>query len=207
MKKSAYYIVLLTGIIMISCNTNKAKTDKQSDKKASEWFNQSVWSTSLSIAPDESIDLQLFKKHHDSDPQTWKAAHDFLNRKDLTELSVGRYELTDNGMYATVSVYDTKDPEEALYEAHRKFIDIQYVAEGVEHIEILPLSKIDEKAEYDEEKDIIFFTTKIAGDKRLADKRRYFVFFPEDAHKPCLKTDTKGTVKKVVIKIPIGKLY
>jgi len=206
MKKTIQKSFLFTfiGLITLGCNSNSSKTEKWSDEKVNEWFQESFRNKTMAFVPDESINKRLLIQHQEKSPDVWKKAFDFLNRNDLADLSEGRYDLSDDGLYATVSIYETKQPEDAKYEAHRKYIDIQYVAEGEEYIEILPLEMIDEVQNYDEKADIMFFESKAGGSKLLADKNRFFIFFPEDAHKPCLRTDTIRTVKKIVVKIPIA---
>ena len=44
-----------------------------------------------------------------ANPAEWAAAAAFLSRPDLDTLALGRYELTDNGTYANIQEYDTKD--------------------------------------------------------------------------------------------------
>lgn len=207
MKKTIQKSFLFTfiGLITLGCNSNSSKTEKWSDEKVNEWFQESFRNKTMAFVPDESINKRLLIQHQEKSPDVWKKAFDFFNRNDLADLSEGRYDLSDDGLYATVSIYETKQPEDAKYEAHRKYIDIQYVAEGEEYIEILPLEMIDEVQNYDEKADIMFFESKAEGSKLLADKNRFFIFFPEDAHKPCLRTDTIRTVKKIVVKIPIAE--
>ena len=53
---------------------------------------------------------------------------------------------------------------------------------------------------YKEEKDIAFYKADIEKFLR-ADSTRFFLFFPEDLHQPCMNTGQSKKVKKVVIKI------
>lgn len=177
MKNRMYGFILFSVLLLMGCN-----------------------SLNLPFKPSPSINKQLLTEQQVKNEAAWKAAFKFLNDNDLSTLAVGRYELTD-GVYATVSDYQTKEPEMAKYEAHRKYIDIQYVVEGCEYIELMSLKDIKEPADYKEESDIAFFKGK-KGNRLYVDKEHYFVFFPEDAHKPCLKVDTSSKVRKIVVKVP-----
>ena len=203
MKKSICFLLSMLGLITMSCTTKSSNANNRSDEKVNEQFQQSLKSMNVSFIPDESINKLLFVKHYEKNPDTWKTAFAFISKENLSDLPDGRYELADNGMYATVSSYETKERENTRFEVHRKFIDIHFVAQGEEYIEILPLEQIKENADYDERNDIIFFNTKDKGDLRYADKKRYLIIFPEDVHKPSLKTDSKSMVKKIVVKIPV----
>jgi YhcH/YjgK/YiaL family protein len=166
-------------------------------------MSSSAWNGELPFKPDTGIDAREFVRQNVVNRPAWEAAFDFLQKNDLAALPPGRYDLPAEGVYATVSDYPAKERDSCRYEAHRKYIDIQYVAGGAEYIELLPLRLISEEQRYDEEKDILFFEDKTQGEMLYADKNRFFVFFPEDAHKPCLKADWGGTVRKIVVKIPV----
>jgi len=124
---------------------------------------------------------------------------DFLLKNDLKNFDNGRYEIYGKEIYANIQEYETKD--EGLFEAHRKYIDIQYIVSGFEKIEVSEVSELEEKIPYDEEKDLIFFNG-IGSFLKL--KEGYFaIFYPQDGHKPCLTDEIKSNVKKVVVKVSI----
>lgn len=128
---------------------------------------------------------------------------EFLSRQDLDSLSEGRIELSSEGVYTTVTDYMTKS--EADFEAHRKYIDIQYVASGSEYIYITPMEGVKEYTQpYDEQKDICFFSaSKYIECLALPDN--LVVLFPCDGHKPCMKVAERAPVRKIVVKIPVVK--
>ena len=158
------------------------------------------WSE-LGCKPDASIDMQQFEGQIAKNGEAWQAALDFFRKGNLNELEIGRHDLS-AGAYAAVSEYETKNPAVARYEVHRKYIDIQYVAAGEEYIEVLPMDDFAEEQEYNEAKDIVFFKANPEGKKLLADKSLFFIFFPNEAHKPCIRIGEAGKVKKIVVKIP-----
>ena len=82
-------------------------------------------------------------------------------------------------------------------------IYIQYVPSGKEYIGLTSMENIEATVQpFDVEKDIEFFQ-KPDEKMLLADSSRFFVFFPSDGHKPCIKVDENEKVRKVVVKIPI----
>jgi YhcH/YjgK/YiaL family protein len=176
-----------------------AKITNESEKESRD----SIWGTELSCKPDESINLVQLVAQNKLNEMAWQATFRFFKENDLTQLPIGRYELTEDGLtYANVSEYEAKEPEATRYEAHRKYIDLQYVISGEEGMEILPLSVGTEGDEYNPQKDIIFFKDKTKGNLRRADKSVFFVFFPDDVHKPCIRINEGSHIKKLVIKIP-----
>jgi YhcH/YjgK/YiaL family protein len=186
--------------MMISCN-HKNDVSGWSDSQINDWFNHSEW-VKMNISPDSSINKRLFAEQYHLDPATWNTALRFLRETDFDSISTGKYELDAIGTFATISDYMTRNVDTAFFESHRKYIDIQYVHKGQEYIGTTALTAIKEIVkEYDEEKDIMFF---IKDDEihRLANQTNFFVFFPVDGHKPCLRVNNNSMVRKVVIKIP-----
>lgn len=115
----------------------------------------------------------------------------------------------ENGVYvlnprvkAIVSEYTTKKINEHGYEAHREYIDIQYLIFGEEKICCLPLEYLKETKPYNVEKDAAFYEEVAVKPHELLIGNSYFsILYPQDAHMPqmCVKESRK--VKKVVVKV------
>lgn len=156
---------------------------------------------SLPLSP--SLNYALLTAHLRKNPSQWKAAVEFLKGNDLMNLSLGRHEITFDGVYANVEEYVSKT--ESVFETHRKYIDIQCVVLGREYIYVTDISKVSEPlTAFDERKDIQFFKSADRYDKVLADKDNFVVLFPSDAHQPCMAFDGKPCkIRKVVVKVPV----
>ena len=74
---------------------------------------------------------------------------------------------------------------------------------GKEVINIAPITTVKEVViPYDVTKDIEFVTvSKVVNYK--ADPVRFFIFFPDDAHRPGLKDGVNSPVRKIVIKLKV----
>ena len=162
------------------------------------WFESGSFLNGLSTQPDASINRRAFAEHYFKHKETWADAFAFLKDTDLTAIPLGRVDLK-NGMYASVSEYFPKEHSETLFETHRKYIDIQYVISGKELIGLTPIENTTVVKPYDETKDMEF-ETAIEYSLLKANPSSFFIFFPEDAHRPNMK-DGNDKVRKVVIKI------
>ena len=91
--------------------------------------------------------------------------------------------------------------EDALIEAHDKFIDIQLVLEGTDNMEWKPkTSCLKPPGEYNRETDAQFFADH--PDTWIKTKSGSFViFFPENAHMPLISL---GQLHKVVVKVALN---
>jgi YhcH/YjgK/YiaL family protein len=167
-----------------------------------EWFAGKTWAEGLSLTLDASVNVEEFYKQYHARPELWKAVFGFMT-KDLSALEVGKYPIVDGQVTAIVSEYNSKEPEDAKWEAHRKFIDLQYVISGEERMGVMPLAEAQNGGEYQAEKDVIFYGEN-DGPLYVANPENYFLFFTTDLHRPGIKAAEPVPVKKLVIKIAVA---
>lgn len=151
----------------------------------------------------EGTDRNELERQISKNPAIWEVVVDFLSSTNWNSLQNGKHLITEDGMvYAFVQEYQTKD--DSMMEAHRKYIDIQYVISGREYIYVCPLNECREQTkEYVESSDIEFYKTPSSFRKVLADSSAYIILFPSDAHQPCMSVDgIKSDIRKIVVKIP-----
>lgn len=123
----------------------------------------------------------------------------FLQETDLSSLQKGRHDLEGGKSFAIVSDYDTKPTEEGLWEAHRKYIDIQFVVTGSERMGYANIDSL--KAQpYDEENDFVGLEGE--GDYFTVDAGEFAIFAPQDGHMPGLLVESPQAVRKVIVKVP-----
>ena len=205
MKIQYLKIMALISIFGLSGCSGNTDPSEWSKSKTDKWFEKGDWHKGWAVTPDNSINRLAFLKEYFKDSGRWNKAFAFLKDNDLAKLELKRYDLDGDSLYVIVSEYNTKDPEDARFEAHRKYIDIQYVVSGVELIGIAPLvSRVSVLQEYDATKDIEFLSVK-QGMTVQATEASFFIFFPDDAHMPGLKVTTNAPVRKVVVKIKIDR--
>jgi YhcH/YjgK/YiaL family protein len=199
------FLIFSVIIIMVSaCNQPAPKNPEQwSEKEVNEWFDKGEWKEGWTALPDESINKREFAIRYFANPERWKKAFTFMGSQDLTALTIGRHELEGSDLFANVDEYITKNEEDARYEAHRKYADIQYLVSGEEQIGVVPLGTTAVTEPYVDEKDIVFLSSA-ENNYRQAVPGRFFVFFPEDAHRPCVKTAENSPVRKIVVKVRIN---
>ena len=131
-----------------------------------------------------------------------KTALEYISKTDFSSMEPGRYELDGSNMFALVQTYDSIPKDHGKWECHKKYIDIQYIYEGVEMIGCNSIDKMKITTEYNPEKDIAFLGGE--GDYVTFSKGSYGIFFPEDAHQPKIAPgNVPGKVKKVVVKIKV----
>ncbi|QHI69994.1 YhcH/YjgK/YiaL family protein [Tichowtungia aerotolerans] len=139
--------------------------------------------------------------------ELWEKAFEFL-RTASPELENGKIVLDDTDLFAGVDCYETKDRSEAKLETHRRYVDIQVLLSGTEALDIFPRKGLTVSEPYDTDKDAEFYEAPETAPIRVTlTPGQFIVFFPEDAHMPCLNVnDTSKPVQKVVIKLRADRL-
>ena len=124
----------------------------------------------------------------------------FLQEGNVLSLLPSRIELDGDKVFAMIQHYNTKPKEQGVWEAHRKYFDIQYVAEGQELMGYANLGHL-RAGEYDAEKDFVLL--KGEGSFVLMKEGTFVILGPQDAHIPQVAVDVPQPVKKVVVKVAV----
>ncbi|WP_313155303.1 YhcH/YjgK/YiaL family protein [Lacrimispora sp.] len=131
----------------------------------------------------------------------YEKAVDFLKNTDLESLAPGKYEIDGKNVFANVTEYTTVPWEEAKYEAHHNYTDIQYMISGSETMTYARIDELAEKVPYNDEKDVVFYDNENPGLKVVVKAGEYMIFNPWDGHKPKAAAGEPALIKKVIVKI------
>ena len=132
-------------------------------------------------------------------------AFDFLRKLDGTQ-ALGRHDLDGDHCFALVQTYETKPLSAAKFEAHRKYIDVQYIHSGKETILYAPLSTMESvecTLPYDEAKEAALWKLTVDFTPLHVSAGYFAILYPNDAHAPCVEWDRAETVLKVVVKVAV----
>ena len=110
----------------------------------------------------------------------------------------GRYEIDGDKVYALVTSGETKNEQSDTYEAHKKYIDLQFILEGEEDTGYASIDNCEIETPYNEAGD--FMMVKGAGDIINTSKDEFYIAFPFDAHRP-MHSKTPGKIRKIIVKI------
>lgn len=123
-----------------------------------------------------------------------------LAKTDFSALEAGKYTVDGDNLFYIVQTYETK-AETTLPEAHKAYIDVQFVVEGEEDIGFAQLTDKTPEIPTDAQGDVKFYDSPVqlcrlrAGD--------FAVFYPNDLHAPCRAVTAPAFCKKVVVKVKI----
>ncbi|MBR1425167.1 YhcH/YjgK/YiaL family protein [bacterium] len=131
-----------------------------------------------------------------------KEVVDFVNNLS-SETALGKYVISDD-IYANVEEYFTKEVTNAKFESHKKYLDIQILLKGKEKISYAPVDELNILQNYDENRDIVFYSDNVENVPYITlDGSNFVVLFPHEAHAPQISLNESMKVLKVVVKMKI----
>lgn len=130
----------------------------------------------------------------------FKQAFDYIKQTDWSKVEPGKIELDGRNMFINYMEQKGKTVEEAKFETHNDYLDIQVPLTGSETMGFIPTCDLRQPdAPYNPDKDITKYSDK--SDCLITLQPRHFaVFWPWDGHQPCIG---EGTWRKLVVKIKL----
>lgn len=176
------------------------RPETPSEKEITAWANRKEWSHGLRLNPHRSVNKDSLYVAYHRRQYLWDAAFSFLKDVDLAELKPGKYPIIDEQVFALVTEAPSHSKDSVKWESHKHYVDLHCIILGKETIGIADTSKATIVKPY--APDVINYTAE--GRYYTAEPGEFFLFFPNDAHRPTIKTDGYDMVKKIVIKIATG---
>ncbi|MFD0765171.1 YhcH/YjgK/YiaL family protein [Mucilaginibacter lutimaris] len=205
MKNKPVLRLLIAAISLIMMeNTVIAQTKKDAGmslQTAQNWLKSSKWKDGLKLEVAPSVNAAEFYKQYYNNKAVWDKVFLYLKQTNLDTLSTGKHPIDGDNAYASVTEAPSKALDKAGWESHKKHIDLQYVIKGKERIDVVDINKATVTNPYNEAKDAANYTAE--GTSYIAEPGTFYLFFPQDVHRPNIKVDGYDVVKKLVIKIKV----
>lgn len=189
LKTSAFLVV---ATLLTACSTNKAQ----------QWLKKQHSASSLKPVVYKDVNLVEFKKQYYANKATWDKAFQFMATNNLEELASGKYPIDGDQVFASVTDNVDKPFENTKWEAHKKYIDLQYIIKGKEKMGEASFENEKVVKPYDAAHDVALYEID-KGKYYVADPTTFYLFFPSTTHRPSIMVDT-NKVKKLVIKIHVA---
>lgn len=188
-------------VSMFQMNAQPKRSD-WSASKAQKWFKAQSWKEGFKALTHAGLDVQELAYQYHSNPELWEKAFKFLATTNLDTLSLGKHILDGDNLYVSVTQGPVKSFEDTKWEAHKKYIDIQYVISGKEKMGQVTVDKTSVIVPFDVTKDVGFYSASDSDAGYYeANPSVFLIFFPKNAHRPGIKLEGCNTDKKLVIKI------
>ncbi|MDD9269570.1 YhcH/YjgK/YiaL family protein [Paenibacillus sp. GCM10023248] len=137
----------------------------------------------------------LYKDLHPKFNRAFK----YLKEAPLITMQPGKYDIEGDDIFLLLQEYQTKSEETQFWEAHNRYIDIQYMVQGSERMGYAFVEDLHQTEDFLAEKDYMVLEGK--GQDLVVHEGAFAIFFPQDAHMPCLYDEQPTLIKKAVIKV------
>ncbi len=122
-------------------------------------------------------------------------------------LEPGVVEIDGKNIFAQIIDMTTRDAAENRPEAHRRYLDIQFLAWGEEKIGVAIDTGNNQISEsLLEQRDIIFYHDSEHESFIEMIPGSYALFFPQDVHRPGCNKSIATPIRKIVVKVAIDVL-
>lgn len=125
----------------------------------------------------------------------------YLREASLMAMEPGRYEIDGDDLFLLLQEYETKPEEGQFWEAHERYIDIQYMVRGAERMGYANVRTLRRTKDFLAEKD--YMVLEGSGHSFVVQEGAFALFFPQDAHMPCLYDTKPERIRKAVLKIKV----
>ena len=125
--------------------------------------------------------------------------------KSLENIKIGDCNkiVLDENCFVLEQAYISKDKKDCFFESHKKYIDIQYIFDGTEIMEVENINNLKTTKEYDETLDYAKYAQSPNSSSLIIRKNELAIFYPNDAHMPCIKVNENKKIIKAVFKIAV----
>ena len=202
--KSVHFLLIVAFSFLVTANSALAQrksTGAVTEKTALTWLKSHKWQNGLLLEVHPSVNAAVFYEQYHSNKVVWDKVFLFLKQTNLDTLSAGKHLIDGDNAYANVTEAPSKELDKAGWESHRKYIDLQYLIKGKERIDVVDIEKATVIKAYDETKDAAAYAAE--GVSYTAAPGTFFLFFPQNVHRPNIKITGYDVVKKLVIKIKV----
>ncbi|MDO4296956.1 MAG: YhcH/YjgK/YiaL family protein [Lachnospiraceae bacterium] len=123
----------------------------------------------------------------------------YARTHNLAELEPGSYEIDGKRLFVNIVEYTTTTPENRIWEAHRKYLDLHLMLNGTEQIDLNFISNMEQK-DYVANDDFL----PLEGEKNssvILKSGDFLICYPNDGHRTAVAVETPEKVKKAIFKL------
>jgi len=133
----------------------------------------------------------------------FKAAFEFLE-KSAKSAPDGKTVLKGDDLFANAFNYETSPAADRVFEAHKKYIDLQVLVAGEERLDVVYGKGLKVKQAYTDEVEAeLYFPNDEAVNSVILRPGMFTLLFPQDIHRPGCDMVKSQTVRKIVVKIKL----
>lgn len=125
----------------------------------------------------------------------------FLEDWKPLDLEPGRYDIAGDDAYVMLQRYRTAAEHEKKWESHRRYLDIQILLRGREHMGWSEIGALTVSEPYRDDKDVALYLPPADPTPVFVREGSFCVFYPRDGHQPGWHRGEPADVVKAVVKV------
>ncbi|SDF96747.1 YhcH/YjgK/YiaL family protein [Marvinbryantia formatexigens] len=140
--------------------------------------------------------------------ETWQfleekltACFAYVKNHDMLHMQPGTYEINGRHFYVNVSEYTTTVRSERFWEAHRKYLDVHVMLQGIETIDLGFVWRMN-PGEYEPDKDFLPLDGQATATVTMREGD-FLICMPQDAHMTAIMNEQPQKIKKAIFKVQI----
>lgn len=126
----------------------------------------------------------------------------YAKTQNLASYEKGSHEIHGSDVFVNIVEYTTTTAENRFWEAHKNYLDIHYMLDGVEQIDLNFIQNMDVK-EFVEKDDFL----PMEGEKNASVVLKtgdFLICYPNDGHRTAIAAEEPQAIKKAIFKIRIA---
>lgn len=121
----------------------------------------------------------------------------YLSNENIKSFKKGRFDIDGEFLFGIGIEYDTSDNNQGVWEAHRKYLDIHIVIEGVEKIDICDINNSKSVKEYEDDYEL--FNAEPQNSINLF-PGYFLILYPNEVHRTGRISNEVSNIRKHVFK-------
>lgn len=126
---------------------------------------------------------------------------EYAKNHDLKSFDPGSYAIDEDRIFVNIVEYTTTTTENRFWEAHKRYIDMHLMLEGIEQIDLNFIDNMTQK-EFVLEDDFLPLEG-LANSLVQLGKEDFLICYPEDAHRTAIQVDEPIKIKKAIFKVQL----
>lgn len=134
-------------------------------------------------------------------PECLQECIKYAKSHDLLSYEKGSYPIDGERLFVNIVEYDTTAPENRFWEAHKYYLDVHYMLDGQEQIDLNFIQNMDQK-EFVDADDFLPMDGRPNCHVVLT-KDDFLICYPDDGHRTAVQVEKPERIKKAIFKVRI----
>ena len=126
---------------------------------------------------------------------------EYAKNNELVDFEKGSHEIEGDNLFVNIVEYETTTPENRFWEAHREYLDVHFMLDGEEQINLNFIENMEQKEFVP--KDDFLPLEGAANSHVILKKGDFLVCYPHDGHMTAIQVEEPKKVKKAIFKVRI----